>query len=664
MGRHIRDNFVLVVLCSFLVACGGGGGGDSPPPGQGSQPPIVTTDPAKNINATTADLHCTINVNGTQTSYHFEWSTDPDLANSLKTPGLTASANAYTYGVHIENLTPSTKYYYRAVAGNSAGISYGGIHSFITAAPGGPPTYGPPTVQTLPATEVTQTRATVSAKINPNGLETSYYVEWAKDNTFIGALRIPTAILGTVESTVTIPLSGFSSSTQYFFRAVAANSSGTTQGGILSFTTLAPANPWPTVQTLNANPIGQNSATLNGLVNPNGLPTTVYFLWGTDNNLAGASKTPDQTVGFANVITGDVWKSAAISGLAASTTYYFQMVATNSAGTGRGVIASFTTQPLSGLPPAVQTFGSTFVGTNDASLNGSVNPNGLLTTTYFEWGTNSQLTGATQTQSVSMGSGTTVANFVLTISNLVPSTTYYYRAVATNSAGTNYGAIESLTTDASTGSLPEAFAYYADSVTENSMRLMGGARSSNLSATAYFEYSTDPSFVGALRTPDQPITPGLAGTNISAIITGLSPSTYYYYRVVATNSAGTSYSGTTYLNPPVGINVMSTLTAAGWPVAITRTDEAVGSITSNSIRVNGFFSSTSLPATVYFEYGSSVNFAVALKTPDQIINPTSSANVIASITGLSPATDYYYRAVATNANGKSIGMIIIFRTLP
>lgn len=26
MTRHIRDRFILVVLCSFLVACGGGGG--------------------------------------------------------------------------------------------------------------------------------------------------------------------------------------------------------------------------------------------------------------------------------------------------------------------------------------------------------------------------------------------------------------------------------------------------------------------------------------------------------------------------------------------------------------------------------------------------------------------------------------------------------------
>jgi len=131
--------------------------------------------------------------------------------------------------------------------------------------------------------------------------------------------------------------------------------------------------------------------------------------------------------------------------------------------------------------------------------------------------------------------------------------------------------------------------------------------------------------------------------------------------VVATNAAGTSYSGTTYPGS-FGILAIQTIVPAGWPDVTTSVIPS--SVTANSAVLGGFVVSTSQPVTVYFEYDTDTNFANALKTPNQLLSPTNGSGFNATLTGLSPATDYFFRAVATNANGKGTGIIGTWRTLP
>lgn len=58
--------------------------------------------------------------------------------------------------------------------------------------------------------------------------------------------------------------------------------------------------------------------------------------------------------------------------------------------------------------------------------------------------------------------------------------------------------------------------------------------------TYHFEYGTQPSFVGALKTPAAPAGSGSGEEVARAAISGLTPGTTYYYRLVATNSDGTT----------------------------------------------------------------------------------------------------------------------------
>jgi hypothetical protein len=70
--------------------------------------------------------------------------------------------------------------------------------------------------------------------------------------------------------------------------------------------------------------------------------------------------------------------------------------------------------------------------------------------------------------------------------------------------------------------------------------LVGGVNPEGLATTYYFEYGTDPGFSGAARTSGTPAGSGLSPQEVRASISGLTPSTTYHYRLVATNASGTT----------------------------------------------------------------------------------------------------------------------------
>ena len=195
----------------------------------------------------------------------------------------------------------------------------------------------------------------------------------------------------------------------------------------------------PTVTTTAASAITRTSATLNGSVNPNGQATTAYFEWGTSSTLSTFDTTTSQSIGSG---TSAVSVTANLTGLNANTTYYYRAVGQNSGGTQNGSIVSFTTSAL----PTVTTSAGSNIGSTSATLNGSVNPNGSTATAWFEWGTSGILSTYTSTASQSIGSGTSAVSVTANLTGLSASTTYYYRVVGQNSAGTSGGSIVSFTT--------------------------------------------------------------------------------------------------------------------------------------------------------------------------------------------------------------------------
>jgi uncharacterized membrane protein len=112
----------------------------------------------------------------------------------------------------------------------------------------------------------------------------------------------------------------------------------------------------PEVTTGTATGVGTNSATLNGVVNPNGLSTTAKFLYGTTTNYGSVTNVSGTLSGtnMTNVSVG-------LTGLSAGTTYHYTLVATNSGGSAQGADKSFTTWT------ALQAWRQQWFGTTDNS---------------------------------------------------------------------------------------------------------------------------------------------------------------------------------------------------------------------------------------------------------------------------------------------------------
>ena len=100
-------------------------------------------------------------------------------------------------------------------------------------------------------------------------------------------------------------------------------------------------------------------------------------------------------------------------------------------------------------PPSASTNAATNVTATSATLEGTVFPNQNDTTYYFEYGTTTAYGTQTPTQGPVGGNAGKSANADVT--GLTPSTTYHFRVVAVNSAGTSVGNDMTFTTLATGG---------------------------------------------------------------------------------------------------------------------------------------------------------------------------------------------------------------------
>jgi hypothetical protein len=290
-----------------------------------------------------------------------------------------------------------------------------------------------PAATTTAASFVTSSAAQLNGTVNPDGEAVSVYFEYG-----VGSLNqfTPTNTLTANLNSVQlqgIPVSGLAPGTQYQFQIVAQNSFGTTLGGVQSFTTLGLA---PVVVTEPATDIGTTNATINGTVNPGGLATTYYFEYGT--NTSYGNYTPTNSLAAGNSV--DIVTNA-LTNLQPATVYHYQLVASNGVSITLGGDLTFTNQPA---PPTVTTLAAFPVDVTDATLNGSINPNGLDTSWYFEYGTDPSFGHYTPTNVLT---GTNVPSAVSSmLSGLQANLTYYFQLVGSNSLGTNLGGVLTFTT--------------------------------------------------------------------------------------------------------------------------------------------------------------------------------------------------------------------------
>ncbi|HEY5195432.1 MAG TPA: hypothetical protein VIJ51_00225 [Solirubrobacteraceae bacterium] len=305
---------------------------------------------------------------------------------------------------------------------------------------------------------------------------------------------------------------------------------------------------------------------------------------------------------------------------------------------------SFAEFGPAGSAPFVVTGSASSVTTAGASLAGTVDPEGLATSYVFEYGPSTSF--GSITSPVGAGSGQSAVAVTGSLSGLSPNTTYDYRIVATNAVGTAFGVVSSFTTGGSP-TAPAVITQGTDGVGNTSATFVGQVDPEAQATVFTFEYGTTTSF-GSITSP---IAADSAGSpeEVFATATGLTPSTTYFFRLVATNATGTT-SG----------SVRAFSTGPGGPPVVTT--GAASNLTATSATLSGTVDGLGEPTTTFvFEYGPTTSFG-SLSQVDQASPKSGPQSVSLPVSDLAPGTAYVYRLVATNAGGTTAGPVQSFTT--
>jgi RHS repeat-associated protein len=196
--------------------------------------------------------------------------------------------------------------------------------------------------------------------------------------------------------------------------------------------------PAPVVWAEAATSIGETKATLKGQVNPHGYATKYQFEYGLASYSSVIPLTAE-SVGSGNV---KVALSKEITGLKGNSGYHFRLSATNAYGTTVGPDNYFATPML----PSVKTEAASGVSEHEATLKGTINPNGSKLTYQFEYGPTTSYGTKVPISGEPMGEGVFDFPVSKTITGLTEGVTYHYRLVATNAIGTVKGSDQTLKT--------------------------------------------------------------------------------------------------------------------------------------------------------------------------------------------------------------------------
>ncbi len=185
------------------------------------------------------------------------------------------------------------------------------------------------------------------------------------------------------------------------------------------------------------------------------------------------------------------------------------------------------------ITPVVETTAASSIGETSVTANGFVTPEGYETKYWFEYGIKAY---EGKTAEAGAGAGTAKREESKAVAGLVPSTTYKVRIVAENSGGKTEA--KNLKTFSTTGK-PTVETEPATSVGETEATLKGSINPRGYETKYYFEYGPTESY--GSKTAEVSAGKGLEELHESQALTGLARGTFYHFRIVATNSKGTTY---------------------------------------------------------------------------------------------------------------------------
>jgi hypothetical protein len=491
---------------------------------------------------------------------------------------------------------------------------------------------------------VTATAATLNSEINPENEPTSDVFEYATSEAAVlaaaGTKAAGAALTGYPQQLASVALSGLQPSMTYYYRVVAENAQSKEEskpviGAVQSFTTVpTPITEAVTVPTTT-------TATFNGHLTP--LNEKVAAQYHFSYNLGGGACTGEQGTPTVEAGTGagtEVKATVNVTGLQPHHEYTVCLVTSNASGSQEAAPVHFTT---AAVPLEILSESMSGVTSSEAMLEAQVNPNNYKTTYTFEYATSEAALGTPGATVLPAGAlegfgAQTVSSptgAVLSVGE-----TYYYRILVTNTERSEVlqGQVQSFTPLGP----PLVSAGVAQSITRTTATLPGTVNPAGVETFYHYQYGTTTSYGG-----NAPSFQGVnAGSGFSALaapigLSGLVPGTTYHYRLLATNTNGTTIESPdkTFTTAPSTPPTASTGEASN----VTLTTATV----AGTINPEGLETSYELDLGTDTTYGTSMyGEAGSARTPTQIT---------VSLQNLAPASTYHYQIVAINSDGRVPG---------
>ena len=574
--------------------------------------------------------------------YEYATATGGPYTNTLS---ITQAGGTFTQQVYVRFKPTAVQSY----NGNIA-VSGGGVSTPVNAAAVGSGVNSAPTVTTGAASAITQTSATAAGSIPDIGCSaiTAYGIEYSTTNGFPNGTGTQVAASNLSSGNFSSNLTGLTAGTTYYYKAYATNGGGTGYGTQQQFTTQS-LSPALSATTLS----GFGNVCINTVAGPNS-----FTINGT--NLTTANVTVGPLSGFTFSTTSGGTYTASLNLTQAGGTFTqqvfvrFNPIAVQSYNgnipvSGGGATSINVTATGAGVnsTPTVVTGAASSITQTTATAAGTISGAGCSAVTAYgiEYSTTNNFTPGTGTQVTS--GNLSAGNFSSNLTGLTPSTTYYYRAYATNGGGTGYGSQLSFTTAAPTLSATALSGFgnvcINTTTAANSFTITGvGLTNANVNVGPLAGYSFATTSGGTYSASLSLTQPG--GAYSQTIYVKFSPTAVQAYNGnIAVSGGGAST--TQVAASGSGVNTMATVVTGGSSNITTQSAVLAGSVSDNGCSA----------VTVYGIEFSGIN-GFADGTGTQVVSGNiSGGNFNVTLNGLVQGATYYYKAFATNNGGTSYG---------
>jgi WD40-like Beta Propeller Repeat len=382
-------------------------------------------------------------------------------------------------------------------------------------------------------TTLTRTTAVLAGTLNGDGIAAQYSFQYGETPAL--GFRTQTKSSGTGSASVSAEVTSLHAGKPYYYRIVGENENGANVGVVRSFQTPAAVEELETGAVEGLEP---EAAIVTGTLNPGGFDTHYYFQWGTTRGYGSSTPAPPGT--DAGSGTSGVEAQTLLTGLAPNTLYHYRLVGENSFGATYGLDKTFTTsgppritygaEPVSGITQA------------QATIHAQINPDQLETTYRFLYGETSGYGKETPEGGEAIGSGSVAVARATSLTGLKVGTTYHYRVLAENQAGVTEGA------DRTFATVPPApvDATYATTVGATEATLHAKINPLGNDTRYYFQHGAQSCEQNPNACTNTPVLPGedigegSEDVAREAKISGLQPDTTYHFRVLDSNTLGTT----------------------------------------------------------------------------------------------------------------------------